>query len=139
MILPTFTYCGVLQLKLTTTQSNRLASFYDHSLKVIQGNASAQSDIPSVINANKIRACKLVSKCTDREASDIFRGNFEVQEHATKTRNNQCSLKLPRIKTEYGPKPFRFMGAKIYNELPIDIRKTESFSDYNKLLKKHFS
>ena len=139
MILPTFTYCGILQLKLTTTQSNRLASFYDRSLKVIQGNTSAQSDILSVINANNIRACKLVRKCSDKEACDIFRGYFEVQEHETKTRNNQCLLKLPRIKTEYARKSFRFMGAKIYNELPIEIRKTESFSDYSNLLKKHFS
>ena len=139
MILPTFTYCGILQLKLTTTQSNRLASFYDRSLKVIQGNTSAQSDILSVINANSIRACKLVRKCTDREVCDIFRGYFEVQEHETKTRNNQCLLKLPRIRTEYARKSFRFMSAKIYNELPIEIRKTESFSDYNNLLKKHFS
>jgi len=44
-----------------------------------------------------------------------------------------------RIKTEYARKSFRFMGAKIYNELPIEIRKTESFSDYSNLLKKHFS
>ena len=29
--------------------------------------------------------------------------------------------------------------SKIYNELPIEIRKTESFSDYSNLLKKHFS
>ena len=42
-------------------------------------------------------------------------------------------------KTEYARKSFRFMGAKIYNELPIEIRKTESFSDYSNLLKKHFS
>ena len=40
------------------------------------------------------------------------RGYFEVQEHETKTRNNQCLLKLPRIKTEYARKSFRFMGAK---------------------------
>ena len=45
MILPTFTYCGILQLKLTTTQSNRLSSFYNRSVKVIQGNATAQSVI----------------------------------------------------------------------------------------------
>ena len=139
MILPTFTYCGIFQRKLTITQPYRLSSFYDRSLKVIQGNASAQSDILSVINTNNIRACKLVSKCTDRETWDSFRGYFEVQKHETKTRNYQCFVKLPKIKTECARKSFHFMGAKIYNDLPIDVRKTESFSDYDKLLKKHFS
>ena len=42
----------------------------------------------------------------DREACDIFQGYFEVQEHKTKTRNNQCLLKLPKIKTEYACKSF---------------------------------
>ena len=41
MILPTFTYCGILQLKLITTQCNRLSSFYNRSVKAIQGNATA--------------------------------------------------------------------------------------------------
>ena len=50
------------------------------------------------------------------------------------TRNNQCLVKLPKIKTEYARKSFRFMGAKIYNELPLDIRKTESFNAYEQHL-----
>ena len=64
---------------------------------------------------------------------------FKAQEHETKTRNNQYLLTLARIKTEYARKSFWFMGAKIYNELSINIRKTESSSTYDKLLKKHFS
>ena len=126
MVLPTFTYCGILQLKSTTTRSNRFASLYDCSLKVTQGNASTQSDITSVINTNNIRACKLVRKCTDIEACDIFRGYFEVQEHATKTRNNQCLKELPRVKTEYARKSFRFMGAEIYNELNLSVTTKNS-------------
>ena len=39
MILPTFTYCGVLQLKLTSTQVKRLSSFHDRCLKIIYGNS----------------------------------------------------------------------------------------------------
>ena len=108
-------------------------------MKVIQGNATAQSDISSVINANNIRACKLVRKCTDGETCDNLRGYFEVQKHETKTRNSQCFVKLSKIKTEYARKSFRFMGAIIYKDLPIEIRKAESFSDYGKLLKKYFS
>ena len=43
------------------------------------------------------------------------------------------------MKTEYARKSFRFMDAKIYNDLPIEIRKAESFSYYVTLLKKYFS
>ena len=55
-----------------------------------------------------------------------------------RTRNYQYLLKLPKIKTEYARKSLRFMGAKIYNELPIHIRKTESFNAYEQHRKQHF-
>eukprot|EP00794_Sanderia_malayensis_P013254 gene13254-14618_t len=49
------------------------------------------------------------------------------------------SDKLPKIKPEYARKSFRFMGAKTYNELPLDIRKTESFNAYEQHFKQHFT
>ena len=35
MILPTFTYCGILQLKLTSTQAETLSIFHDRCLKIV--------------------------------------------------------------------------------------------------------
>ena len=35
-----------------------------------------------------------------------------------------CLLRLPNIKTEYTRKSFCFMGAKVYDELPIALSKT---------------
>ena len=61
MNLPTFTYHG--------TQANILASFYDCSLRIIQGKSSTKPAVQSFENANNIRACKLVCKCFDREAN----------------------------------------------------------------------
>ena len=30
------------------------------------------------------------------------------------------------------------MGAKVYNELPLDVRRTETHKEYVEKLKKHF-
>ena len=139
MILPTFTYCGVLQLKLTSTQVKRLSSFHDRCLRIINGHSKNPTAIQSVVNAKNIRACKLVRKCLDNDICENFQGYFELQKHKTKTRNSQCLIRLPSIKIEYARKSFHFMGAKLYNELPIEIRKTESFNHYEELLKKNFS
>ena len=139
MFLPTFTYCRIFQLKLTTTQPNRFASFYDRSLQIIQRNSSTKPVIQSVENANNIRTCKLVCKCLNREANENFQRYFEVQDHEIKTRKNLCLLKLPKIRTEYTRKSFHFMGAKIYNELPTKVRRIERCNDFFKLLKKHSS
>ena len=85
------------------------------------------------------RACKLVRKCLDNDICKNFQGYFELQQHKTQTRNSKCLIRLPCIKAEYARKSFHFMGAKLYDELPIDLRKTESFKQYEELLKKQYS
>ena len=93
----------------------------------------------SVANAKRTRACILVRKCLDNDICENFQGYFELQQHKTQTRNSECLIRLPCIKTEHARKSFHFMGAKLYNELPIDVRKTESFKQYEELLKKNIS
>ena len=78
-------------------------------------------------------------KSYSREANENFQGYFAVQDHEVETRNNLCLLKLPKIKTEYALNSFCFMGAKMYNELPTEIRRTETFNGCFKSLKKHCS
>ena len=41
---------------------------------------------------------------------------------------------LPRIKTEYARKGFYYMGAKLYNDLPIDVRTAENKKDFKEKL-----
>ena len=139
IILPTFMYCGVLQLKLTSTQAKRLWSFQDRCLKIINGNSKNPTAIQSVANGKSIRACKLVRKCLNNDICENFQGYFELQQHKTRTINSECLIRLPGIKTEYSRKSFHFMGTKLYNELPIDLRKTESFKQYEGLLTRYFS
>jgi len=115
-VLPTFTYCGILQLKLTTIQGNRLASFYD---RIIQRKSSTKWVIQSVENADNIRACKLVRNCLGREATENFQIYFEVQDHEIERRKNLCLLKFLKIRAEHAHKSIHCMGAKVYNELPM--------------------
>ena len=75
-----------------------------------------------MVNANKVRAYK-VRKCIDKDISDAFQGYFNSNAHTVRTRN-QSLLKIPKIKTEFARTSFRFMGATVYNELPIQVRRT---------------
>ena len=65
--------------------------------------------------------------------------NFVLKDHGRNTQNNGCSMVLPTIKTEYACHGFYFMGAKIFNELPLDIRRAIDFKEFEKLLKFHFT
>ena len=80
MILPTFTYCGILHLKLTQTQINKLSSFHARALKVVFKNGIVDQDheLPSAINVNKIRACKIVRKCLNNDICDHFKNYFTL-------------------------------------------------------------
>ena len=52
------------------------------------------------------------------------------QHHEKSTRNNNIYLKLPVVRTEFARKSAYFMAAKIYNDLPIDIRRCKSFERF---------
>ena len=66
VILPTFTYCGILQLKLTNTQISRLSSFHSRSVKIFYGDKTAGKGLMQVINTNKLRAFKFMQKWLDK-------------------------------------------------------------------------
>ena len=76
-------------------------------------------------------------KCFDNDICDNFQDYFVLKQHKTETKNVECLIKLPDYKTEYAMKSFCFMGAKTYNNLPIELRKTDSFKQFEELLKKH--
>ena len=61
-----------------------------------------------------------------------------VINHKKEIRNNAHLLRLPPVKTEYARRSFFFMGTKVHNELPIEVRKAENFHIFEKLLHKYF-
>ena len=49
-----------------------------------------------------------------------------------------CVAVVGHRKTAYARKSFMFMGAKVYNELPLELRKIENNKEFEKQLKEHF-
>ena len=100
MIVPVVTYCGILNLKLTTGQSRKLAALHERAIRM------------------------------NNDICDSLQSHITTHEHIKMTRNNKCLATLPRIKTEYARKGFYYMGAKLYNDLPIDVRTAENKKDF---------
>ena len=59
---------------------------------------------------------------------------FMYQEHCKNTRNSKCSVCLPRIRTECARKGFYYMGAKIFNELPVAGRMSDNLFHFRGIL-----
>ena len=138
MILPTLTYCGILLLKLTRTQTSKLEDFHQRAKHTISKSTDERVEITAPYAANKRRACTLVAQTLNGEICEPFESYFTIQQHEKNTRNNCTNILIPSFKTEYARKGFQYMAAHTFNQLPIDIRKSVNLSSYNGLISNYF-
>ena len=102
IIQPVFTLCGTLGLCWSRSRKSRIESIERRSQKVIGGNYQVQT-VESLI---KRQSCQLVFDCLQDNVCTPFKGYFTKIEHNINTRNNGCSLKLPKAKLEFGRRSF---------------------------------
>ena len=77
-------------------------------------------------------ACKFVKKVITDNICLNLKGYFEVNNHSKQTRNANFLLKVPRIKLETAGSSFYYMGVKFYNDLPLNLRKVESYKEFER-------
>ena len=95
--------------------------------------SSKECSVLSPEKSNIKRACVLMHNILKNDICDALQSHITTHEHIKTTRNNKCLATLPRIKTiktEYGRKGFYYMGAKLYNDLPINVRTAENKKDF---------
>ena len=59
--------------------------------------------------------------CFDLKLCENFPEYFSLLSHEKRTRNNSGSLNLLSVKIEFSKKSVYFSGAKLYNELHLQI------------------
>ena len=65
----------------------------------------------------------MVEKCLRKEIGhESFDNYFRMISHSKETRNNNISIKLPKIKLEVAKQGFYFGGAKLFNGLPLTMQ-----------------
>ena len=70
--------------------------------------------------------------------SETFDNYCILQKHNKNTRNNNYSIRVPRVKLELARQSFYIYGGKLYNELLIGIRKLDTISQFKVALRGHF-
>ena len=53
-----------------------------------------------------------------------------MNEHNRNTRNIEILVNIPKVNVEFARKSFYFYGARIYNDLLIQIRQEQNFSKF---------
>ena len=76
--------------------------------------------------------CELV-KIVVGVICDSLKDQYTLNNHGTVTRNNGFMATLPKVKTDYG-RSFALMGARIFNELPLNIGKTDGNKTFSAML-----
>ena len=72
------------------------------------------------------------------EVCDPFENYFEFLNTTVNTRNKNIILRLPKLKLECGRKSTKYLGAKIFNHLPIEVHWHCKEKNFNSILKNHF-
>ena len=100
-------------LHFTATQLKQLDSLKNRVANIVQ-----EKSLPKIVNLIRNKLVLLLKRCCSN-----LEGYFQLIDHVTQTRNNGFLLRLPKTRLEFGKKAFKFEGAKVYNSLPLYIRK----------------
>ena len=135
LIAPLFTYCCLLKPAFNQTQTNRIKSFERRTQETTAADEPLNCNV-NILDCGKRRACKFVQDVLLGNVKPPFSDYFTVANTKANTRNKNLFVHVPKVKLEYGKRSFRFMGAKIFNDLPINIRKKYKDTNFKDLLKK---
>ena len=82
--------------------------------------------LPSAENLIKHKSSQFVFDCFQNNVCTTFKTHLERSPYSKNTRNNGLSVKVPKVRLEFGKNSFHYQGAKIFNELPIEFRSITS-------------
>ena len=138
MLIPIFTYCSIITSLYTETVKKRISSFERRAFHIIFNKETQKANnVLSIKTLQKRRTCIQVFSCINGNVCNNFEGYFDVMEN--NTRNAKRLLRLPSVKLESTKKSFKFTGAKLYNELPIEVRSATSAKMFASLFDKVFN
>ena len=131
MVVPLLMYNCIANLNLNRTQLGRLYSL-DRCVFQILGEP-----MTPIFNLIKKHAVIRVEKCLSAGVCSSFRNYFQKLEHEVSTRNNGKLLKIPKFKLEFARCGFFFIGARIFNSLPMEVHASLA-DDFRNEVKTHF-
>ena len=109
------------------------------SLKNRVANIVQEQSLPKIVNLIRKQACVTIKKILVNECCSNLGGYFQLIDHVIQTRNNGFLLRLPKTRLEFGKKAFKFEGAKVYNSLPLYIRKENDVRKFKNYVKVYFN
>ena len=114
-------------------QTNRIKSFECRTQEIIAAGKPLNCDV-NLLDCGKRRVCEFVQDVLLENVKPPLNDYFTVANTKANTRNKNLFVYVPKVKLEYGKRSTRFMGTKIFNDLPINIRKKYKDTNFKDLL-----
>lgn len=130
IIVAALKYNCIAHLNLYQTQQRKLRSIENRA------NIMLKTRTTPIKNEIEKHAVLLVYKCLNGQVCDQFKDYFKIHEHRMNTRNNRSSLNIPQVKLEIARNGFFYMGTKLYNSLPKEVRRIDN--GFKQKVKLHF-
>ena len=132
MIMPIFTYCGYNSIGWSESRK-RIAPLRNEaskSQKNAKMNCSPKNcNLRFLTNDNFLqkKTCCFVFDCLSGTACFPFRNYFQRFHHnSLNTRNNRKAPTLPKGKLDFARHSFSFLGASLFNSLPLSLKNSNS-------------
>ena len=113
-------------------QTNRIELLERRANEIIFNRAQGNANF-NLIKNGKRKVCSFVHDVITRNTCEPFLDYF-----CKCTRNIGLLITLPKVKLEYGRRSVKYMGAKRFNELPVDVRRKLKDDNFKSVLKKYF-
>ena len=93
--------------------------------------------LPSIAEMIRQESASMVYKAINGQGPTYLSSLFNSISAVTNRmlRNSNLNLRPPRMKTKFGQSSFAYRGAKIWNSLPNDYKKANTFPTFKRKLK----
>ena len=139
-----FNYCPLVWMCHNRTYNNKINRLHERCLRIIYNDKrSSFEDLLEKDNSVSIHHKNLQVLATEmfkvytKKSPEIMQEIFPIKEQGQYNLRNQANFVIPRVKSvNYGFESIRYLGPKIWESLPHELKDIESVASFKAAIKK---
>ena len=146
-ILHLFDYCDVVWSKCIKSEASRLETLLNYACRTVlrkrRGSSASAArrelGLSTLASRRKLHLAHTMFNCMSCKSPPYLSQLFPLpSSHYNTYSASSSQLNLPPNRSSFGQKSFSFMGAALWQSLPLNIRDTRDFNSYYSFCQQHF-
>ena len=139
-----FNYCPLIWMCHNRTYKNKINRLHERCLRLIYNDKRSsfedllEKDNSVSIHHKNLQALAIeMFKVHTKTSPEIMQEVFQVKEQGNYNLRNQTDFVIPQVKSvNHGSESIRFLGPKIWESLPNDLKNKESVDSFKTAIKR---